>query len=82
MSENTDVNDDQPAGSSGGFRRSRRSMRRAERAAEREAYITGQQPLLTRWELKRLREKVKARFHRAQFLYHYFNLARHLRCLH
>lgn len=48
MSENTDVNDDQPAGSSGGFRRSRRSMRRAERAAEREAYITGQQPLLTR----------------------------------
>ena len=60
MSENTDVNDDQPAGSSGGFRRSRRSMRRAERAAEREAYITGQQPLLTRRELKRLREEAEA----------------------
>jgi len=63
VSENTDVNDDQPAGSSGGFRRSRRSMRRAERAAEREAYITGQQPLLTRRELKRLREEAEALEH-------------------
>ena len=35
-------------------------MKRAERAAEREAYITGQQPLLTRRELKRLREEAEA----------------------
>jgi len=35
-------------------------MRQAERAAEREAILTGQQPLLTRRELKRLREEAAA----------------------
>ncbi|ETJ39536.1 putative alginate regulatory protein AlgP, partial [human gut metagenome] len=32
----------------------------AERQAEREALLTGQQPLLTRRELKRLREEAEA----------------------
>lgn len=41
-------------------RRSRREMREAEREAEREAYLTGQQPLLTRRELRRLREEEEA----------------------
>ncbi|SPT52555.1 Uncharacterised protein [Actinomyces bovis] len=35
-------------------------MRDAERVAEREAYLTGQQPLLTRREMKRLREESEA----------------------
>lgn len=35
-------------------------MREAEREAEREAYLTGQQPLLTRRELRRLREEEEA----------------------
>ncbi|WP_194947904.1 hypothetical protein [Actinomyces trachealis] len=39
---------------------SRRAMRDAERVAEREAYLTGQQPLLTRREMKRLREESEA----------------------
>ncbi|WP_159718201.1 MULTISPECIES: hypothetical protein [Actinomyces] len=39
---------------------SRRSIRRAEREAEREAILTGQQPLLTRREMKRLREEAEA----------------------
>lgn len=39
---------------------SRRAMRDAERQAEREAYLTGQQPLLTRREMKRLREESEA----------------------
>ena len=37
-------------------RGSRRAIRQAERAAEREAILTGQQPLLTRREMRRLRE--------------------------
>lgn len=41
-------------------RRSRRAIRQAERQAEREALLTGQQPLLTRRELKRLREEAEA----------------------
>mgnify|MGYP000852222715 FL=1 len=41
-------------------RRSRRAIRKAERAAEREAILTGQQPLLTRRELRRLREEAAA----------------------
>ena len=55
MSESTDVNDDQS-----GRRGSRRAMRQAEREAEREAILTGQQPLLTRRELKRQREEAEA----------------------
>ena len=39
---------------------SRRSIRQAEREAEREAILTGQQPLLTRREMKRLREEAEA----------------------
>lgn len=35
-------------------------MRQAERAAEREALLTGQQPVLTRRELRRLREEAEA----------------------
>ena len=41
-------------------RGSRRAIRQAERAAEREAILTGQQPLLTRREMRRLREEAKA----------------------
>ncbi|AYD89999.1 hypothetical protein D5R93_08135 [Actinomyces lilanjuaniae] len=41
-------------------RSSRRAIRQAERAAEREAILTGQQPLLTRREMRRLREEAKA----------------------
>lgn len=41
-------------------RRSRRAIRQAERQAEREALLTGQQPLLTRRELRRLREEAEA----------------------
>ena len=48
------------AAPAGGRGSSRRAKRAAERAAEREAYITGQQPLLTRRELKRLREEAEA----------------------
>ena len=39
---------------------SRREKREAERAAEREAFLTGQQPLLTRREMRRLREEAAA----------------------
>lgn len=62
MTETTDVNQSQPdvAEDDAGPRRSRREMRQAERAAEREAILTGQQPLLTRRELKRLREEAAA----------------------
>lgn len=56
MSDSTDVNREQ----SGTSRRSRREQRKAERAAEREAYLTGQQPLLTRREMRRLREEADA----------------------
>ncbi|MCL3795253.1 hypothetical protein H6X65_09825, partial [Actinomyces sp. AC-19-1] len=56
MSESTDVNREQPSAP----RRSRREQRQAERAAEREAYLTGQQPLLTRREMRRLREEAEA----------------------
>ena len=42
-------------------RGSRRAIRQAERAAEREAILTGQQPPLTRREMRRLREEAKAR---------------------
>ncbi|WP_425394254.1 hypothetical protein [Actinomyces vulturis] len=38
----------------------RRAQREAERAAEREAFLTGQQPLLTRREMKRLRDEAQA----------------------
>ena len=41
-------------------RGSRRAIRQAEHAAEREAILTGQQPLLTRREMRRLREEAKA----------------------
>lgn len=41
-------------------RGSRRAIRQAERAAEREAILTGQQPLLTRREMRRLREEANA----------------------
>ena len=41
-------------------RGSRRAIRQAERAAEREAILSGQQPLLTRREMRRLREEAKA----------------------
>ena len=41
-------------------RGSRRAIRQAERAAEREAILTGQQPLLTRREMRRLHEEAKA----------------------
>lgn len=44
----------------GAPRRSRRAMRQAEREAEREALLTGQQPLLTRREMRRLREEAQA----------------------
>ena len=62
MTETTDVNQSQPdvVEDDAGPRRSRREMRQAERAAEREAILTGQQPLLTRRELKRLREEAAA----------------------
>lgn len=62
MSDPTDVNQSQPdaADDRTGTRRSRRAMRQAERAAEREAILTGQQPLLTRRELKRLRQEAAA----------------------
>ena len=56
MSDSTDVNREQP----GTSHRSRREQRKAERAAEREAYLTGQQPLLTRREMRRLREEADA----------------------
>ena len=56
MSDSTDVNREQ----SGTSHRSRREQRKAERAAEREAYLTGQQPLLTRREMRRLREEADA----------------------
>lgn len=56
MSDSTDVNREQ----SGTPHRSRREQRKAERAAEREAYLTGQQPLLTRREMRRLREEADA----------------------
>lgn len=56
MSESTDVNHEHSAPP----RRSRREQRQAERAAEREAYLTGQQPLLTRREMRRLREEAEA----------------------
>ncbi|QPL04665.1 MULTISPECIES: hypothetical protein [Actinomyces] len=56
MSDSTDVNHEQSAAP----RRSRREQRQAERAAEREAYLTGQQPLLTRREMRRLREEAEA----------------------
>lgn len=39
---------------------SRRARREAERSAEREAFLTGQQPLLTRREMRRLREEQEA----------------------
>ena len=39
---------------------SRRARREAERSAEREAFLTGQQPLLTRREMRRLREEHEA----------------------
>lgn len=39
---------------------SRRAMRAAERAAERQAALTGTQPVLTRRELRRLREEAAA----------------------
>ena len=62
MSDPTDVNQSQSdaADDDAGTRRSRRAMRQAERAAEREAILTGQQPLLTRRELKRLRQEAAA----------------------
>ena len=62
MSDPTDVNQSQSdaADDDTGTRRSRRAMRQAERAAEREAILTGQQPLLTRRELKRLRQEAAA----------------------
>ena len=62
MSDPTDVNQSQSdaADDRTGTRRSRRAMRQAERAAEREAILTGQQPLLTRRELKRLRQEAAA----------------------
>ncbi|MDO4899505.1 hypothetical protein [Actinomyces sp.] len=60
MSENTDVNQPDSGSADGGSRRSRRAMREAERAAEREAILTGQQPLLTRREMRRLREEAEA----------------------
>ncbi|NDR54013.1 hypothetical protein [Actinomyces sp. 565] len=60
MSENTDVNQTEPGASAAPARRSRRAMREAERAAEREAFLTGQQPLLTRREMRRLREEAEA----------------------
>ena len=56
VSDSTDVNREQ----SGTSHRSRREQRKAERAAEREAYLTGQQPLLTRREMRRLREEADA----------------------
>ena len=59
MSENTDVNQSE-SGSGAAPRRSRRAIREAERAAEREAILTGQQPLLTRREMRRLREEAEA----------------------
>ncbi|BDA65261.1 hypothetical protein [Actinomyces capricornis] len=53
--------DDAAEGSQGRApRSSRRAIRQAERAAEREAILTGQQPLLTRREMRRLREEAKA----------------------
>ena len=62
MSDPTDVNQSQSdaADDRTGTRRSRRALRQAERAAEREAILTGQQPLLTRRELKRLRQEAAA----------------------
>jgi len=62
VSDPTDVNQSQSdaADDDAGTRRSRRAMRQAERAAEREAILTGQQPLLTRRELKRLRQEAAA----------------------
>ncbi|CAM2854054.1 hypothetical protein ACSL103130_04850 [Actinomyces slackii] len=47
-------------GAQGRPRSSRRAIRQAERAAEREAILTGQQPLLTRREMRRLREEAAA----------------------
>ncbi|SDN49195.1 hypothetical protein SAMN05216355_10511 [Actinomyces ruminicola] len=60
MSENTVVNQPESGSAGAAPRRSRRAMREAERAAEREAYLTGQQPLLTRREMRRLRQEAEA----------------------
>nr|WP_172120801.1 hypothetical protein [Actinomyces faecalis] len=59
MSEHSEVG--RPEQSDGAApRRSRRAIRQAEREAEREALLTGQQPLLTRRELRRLRQEAEA----------------------
>lgn len=60
MSENTVVNQSESGSAGAAPRRSRRAMREAERAAEREAILTGQQPLLTRREMRRLRQEAEA----------------------
>ena len=58
---NVPTQDDAAEGSQGRApRSSRRAIRQAERAAEREAILTGQQPLLTRREMRRLREEAAA----------------------